>query len=200
MGLDPASEQRAALALVRDYDLEGRVVRRSDGTVSSTAGGALHQRTGRSSRRLFQAGYAGHHQTAAHRASVRRWLEIARPPTARRGRLSTPRSGVLEALKIRDLKINGGLGFYANFVDPDLVGKPVTAGSYKTATPIYVGIGTRYLVKATILCDDLNGADSPRSVADRAEPAGKVGNHDAIARNGDRLVALRCRADGPGVG
>jgi hypothetical protein len=65
----------------------------------------------------------------------------------------------LAKVEIKDMKIHGGLGVYANFVDPDLVGKPVTLGSYKTATPLYVGLDTRYLIKATILCDDLNGAD-----------------------------------------
>ena len=67
--------------------------------------------------------------------------------------------GELPKVEIKELKISGGVGFYANFVDPDLVGKPVKAGSYKTATPMILSIGTKTLIKATILTDDLNGAD-----------------------------------------
>ncbi len=62
-------------------------------------------------------------------------------------------------IEVKELKIKGGLAFYANFVDPDLVGKPVQKGSYKTATPIIVGVGSKYLIKVTVLCDDINGAD-----------------------------------------
>jgi hypothetical protein len=51
------------------------------------------------------------------------------------------------------------LGFYANFVDPDLVGKPVKEREYKTATPIILSLGTRYLIKITVLCDEIDGAD-----------------------------------------
>lgn len=65
----------------------------------------------------------------------------------------------LSKVEIKELKISGGLGFYANFVDPDLVGKPVKAGSYKTATPMILSIGTKTLVKATVLTDDLQGVD-----------------------------------------
>lgn len=65
----------------------------------------------------------------------------------------------LAKLELKELKINSGLGFYANFVDPDLVGKPVTQGSYKTATPVILSLGSKYLIKVTILCDEINGAD-----------------------------------------
>jgi len=65
----------------------------------------------------------------------------------------------LSKVKFKELKIDGGLGFYANFVDPDLVGKPVERGSYKTATPIILSLGSKYLIKLTILCDEINGAD-----------------------------------------
>ena len=67
--------------------------------------------------------------------------------------------GDLAKVEVKELPIPSGFGFYANFVDPDLVGKPVRKGSYKTATPIIVGIGSDYLIKATILCDDLQGRD-----------------------------------------
>ncbi len=65
----------------------------------------------------------------------------------------------LSKLELKEMKINGGLGFYANFVDPDLVGKPVEKGSYKTATPIILSLGTKYLIKVTALCNEINGAD-----------------------------------------
>lgn len=65
----------------------------------------------------------------------------------------------LPNVELKELKIGGGLGFYANFIDPDLLGKPATSGAYKTATPIILSIGAKVLIKATILCDDLNGAD-----------------------------------------
>lgn len=65
----------------------------------------------------------------------------------------------LAKLEFKELTIQGGRGFYKNFVDPDLVGKPVKAGSYKTATPVLLGLGTKYLLKATILCDEIDGAD-----------------------------------------
>jgi hypothetical protein len=65
----------------------------------------------------------------------------------------------LDKIELKEMKINSGLGFYANFVDPDLVGKPVKPGSYKTATPILVSLGWKYLIKVTVLCDEINGAD-----------------------------------------
>jgi len=48
-------------------------------------------------------------------------------------------------------EVSGGLGFYANFVDPDLVGKPVKKGEYKTATAGLVSLYTKYLIKITVL-------------------------------------------------
>jgi hypothetical protein len=51
------------------------------------------------------------------------------------------------------------LGFYANFTDPDLVGKPVKKESYKTATPMILSIGAGYLLKVTIFCGDLTSRD-----------------------------------------
>jgi hypothetical protein len=65
----------------------------------------------------------------------------------------------LPKVEIKEAKISGGLEFYANFVDPDLAGKPVKQGSYKTATPIILSLGTKYLVKITVLCDEIDGAD-----------------------------------------
>ena len=68
-------------------------------------------------------------------------------------------SDELAKLELKEMKINGGLGFYANFVDPDLVGKPVKQGSYKSVTPILLSLGSKYLIKVTVLCDEINGAD-----------------------------------------
>jgi hypothetical protein len=65
----------------------------------------------------------------------------------------------LAKLVLREMKIKGGFGFYANFVDPDLVGKPAKQGSYKTATPILLSLDSKYLIKVTVLCDEINGAD-----------------------------------------
>jgi hypothetical protein len=68
-------------------------------------------------------------------------------------------AGDLSKVDVKELKIEGGLGFYANFIDPDLVGKPVTPGEFKTATPIIVSLSTNYLMKFTILCDKIDGPD-----------------------------------------
>ena len=65
----------------------------------------------------------------------------------------------LAKLQFKEVKLTGGLGFYANFTDPDLVGKPVQKGTYKTVTPILLCLGKKYLMKVTLLCDDLNGVD-----------------------------------------
>jgi hypothetical protein len=62
-------------------------------------------------------------------------------------------------VEIKELPISGGLGFYANFIDPDLVDKPIKKGSYKTATPLILSLGEAYLIKVTILCDDLQSRD-----------------------------------------
>jgi hypothetical protein len=62
-------------------------------------------------------------------------------------------------IEIKELKIDGVRGYYANFVDPDLVGKPVVKGKYKTATPMYLNLNSKYLISLTLLCDDLKGAD-----------------------------------------
>jgi hypothetical protein len=65
----------------------------------------------------------------------------------------------LPNIPIKELKIDGGLGYYANFIDPDLAGKPIKKGSYKTATPMILSLGTKYLIKFTVLCDDLKSDD-----------------------------------------
>jgi hypothetical protein len=65
----------------------------------------------------------------------------------------------LAKIEIKELNIKGGLGYYANFVDPDLVGKPVEKDNFKTSTLVILSLGTNYLIKVTIMCDQLNGAD-----------------------------------------
>jgi hypothetical protein len=70
----------------------------------------------------------------------------------------------LAKLDLKELRIDGGLGFYVNFADPEMVGKPVKRGSYKTATPILLSIGSRYLIKVTIPCDEINGTDYQEAI------------------------------------
>ncbi|HEV2692906.1 MAG TPA: hypothetical protein VG347_08435 [Verrucomicrobiae bacterium] len=70
----------------------------------------------------------------------------------------------LSKVEIKEMKIKGGLAYYANFVDPDLVGKPVVKDSFKTSTPVILGLGTNYLIKVTIFCDQINGPDYRDSV------------------------------------
>jgi hypothetical protein len=65
----------------------------------------------------------------------------------------------LPKIPIKELNIKGGLGYYASFVDPDLVGKPVEKGNYKISTSAIVGLGSKYLIVITVLCDQINGAD-----------------------------------------
>ena len=65
----------------------------------------------------------------------------------------------LSKIEIKEMKIKGGLAYYANFVDPDLVGKPVEKGGFKTATPVILSLRTNYLIKVTIFCDQINGPD-----------------------------------------
>jgi hypothetical protein len=76
--------------------------------------------------------------------------------------LSSP--GDAAKVEIKELKIKEGLGYYANFTDPDLVGKPVEKGNYKTATPIILSLGSKYLIKVTVLCDDLSGTDYQEAI------------------------------------
>ena len=71
----------------------------------------------------------------------------------------------LSKIDLKEMKINGGLGFIVNFVDPDLVGKPVIKGSYKTGTPVIFSLGSNYLFKVTILCDEIDGADYRDAIA-----------------------------------
>jgi len=71
--------------------------------------------------------------------------------------LSSPAEA--EKMEVKELPIQGGLAFYANFTDPDLVGKPIKKESYKTATPIVLSIGAGYLINITIFCDDLKSRD-----------------------------------------
>ena len=70
----------------------------------------------------------------------------------------------LSKIEIKVLNIKGGLGYYANFVDPDLVGKPIVKDSFKTATPVILSLGTNYLIKVTIFCDQINGPDYRDSI------------------------------------
>lgn len=68
-------------------------------------------------------------------------------------------------IEVQALSITGGIGFYVTFTDPDLVGKPPKKGDFKTATPVIFAIGSRYLLKATILADDPAGSDFADAMA-----------------------------------
>lgn len=58
------------------------------------------------------------------------------------------------AVESRDLKPVHGIGVYATFEDPSLVGKTPAPGEYKNATSACLFLGGDVLVQATILCDD----------------------------------------------
>jgi hypothetical protein len=62
-------------------------------------------------------------------------------------------------IPIKELSVKGGLEVYADFVDPDLVGKAVQAGNYKVSTPIILSLGSKYLITATIMSDEIGGDD-----------------------------------------
>jgi hypothetical protein len=65
----------------------------------------------------------------------------------------------LSKINVKEISLNDGVGYYANFIDPDLAGKPVKKGDYKTATPVILSLGKKYLIKVTILCDQIDGPD-----------------------------------------
>ena len=71
--------------------------------------------------------------------------------------LSTPNS--LSQIEFNEIKLKEGSGLYMNFIDPDMIGKPVKIGDYKTVTPLVSSMGSKYLVRATMFCDDINGED-----------------------------------------
>lgn len=62
-----------------------------------------------------------------------------------------------DEIEIKTITIANGVGFYTSFIDPDLVGAPPKKGNYKTVTPMIISIGSKYLLKATLFCDDLDG-------------------------------------------
>ena len=65
----------------------------------------------------------------------------------------------IESVELHELKINEGAGYYADFVDPELVGKPIKKGNFKVATPVVVNLGKKYLIKLTILTDQVDGPE-----------------------------------------
>jgi hypothetical protein len=64
-----------------------------------------------------------------------------------------------QEIECKPMKMNEGTGFYANFVDPDMVDKPVEAGHYKTATPIVLVLASGKPINITLFCDEIGGAD-----------------------------------------
>lgn len=70
-----------------------------------------------------------------------------------------PSEKELESVELHELKINGGAGYYADFIDPNLVDKPIKKGNYKVATPMIINLGKKYLIKLTVLSDKVDGPD-----------------------------------------
>lgn len=64
-----------------------------------------------------------------------------------------------EKFPIKTLKIQGGLGFYANCKNPDPLEELVNKNFPKSSTPVYISIGEAYLISASIHCDDLQAKD-----------------------------------------
>jgi hypothetical protein len=61
--------------------------------------------------------------------------------------------------EIREFKTPHGSGCAATFTDARLVGKPPEPGNYKTATSILLYLSDQIVVNATVLCDDVKGAE-----------------------------------------
>ena len=78
-------------------------------------------------------------------ASLRKFHRMACTPF-----LPTPTTEVRPI----EIKLPGGIGVYASFEDPSLVGKPSRPGDYKNATSACLYLGHDIVVQATIFCDD----------------------------------------------
>lgn len=70
-----------------------------------------------------------------------------------------PSPEAVNSVEVKRFAAGAIVGFYANFIDPDLVGKPLQPGNHKTATPMILHLGSSHLIKATVLCEELTGAD-----------------------------------------
>lgn len=61
--------------------------------------------------------------------------------------------------EIREFKTPHGFGCTATFTDARLVGKPPEPGNYKTATSVLLYLSDQIVVNATVLSDDVKGAE-----------------------------------------
>lgn len=59
----------------------------------------------------------------------------------------------------RDFKTPHGYGVQARFTDAALVGKPPEKENYKTVTAVFLHLGERVLVIASLFCDDPQGGE-----------------------------------------
>ena len=59
----------------------------------------------------------------------------------------------------RDFKTPHGFGVQARFTDAALVGKPPEQENYKTVTAVFLYLGERVLVIASLFCDDPQGGE-----------------------------------------
>ena len=59
----------------------------------------------------------------------------------------------------RDFKTPHGYGVQARFTDAALVGKPPEKENYKTVTAVFLYLGERVLVIASLFCDDPQGGE-----------------------------------------
>lgn len=56
-----------------------------------------------------------------------------------------------------DFEFPSGIGVYASFEDPSLVGKPAHTGDYKVATPVALLLHGKLVLHATIFTDETSG-------------------------------------------
>lgn len=72
----------------------------------------------------------------------------------------------LNGIKPKSLPLAAsGTAYYANFTDSNLIGKPTRKEVFKTATVMIIALGTKYVLKATILCDEFDGVDYREAMA-----------------------------------
>lgn len=65
----------------------------------------------------------------------------------------------LAKIEYKKLDIEGGVGYFANFIDPDLIGKPVISGNYKAVTPMVVSLDPTHIITILLLTDEIGGPD-----------------------------------------
>jgi hypothetical protein len=66
---------------------------------------------------------------------------------------------VEKKVQVRDFKTPHGSGCSVTFTDARLVGKPPEPGNFKTSTSVLLYLSDQIVVNATVLSDDVKGAD-----------------------------------------